>query len=173
MHTVLQTLLVFFERETHAERSEHKLVGLLPMICLRFLTRGLLVISATLTACTGHHAKVENRPTQFFSGHENVLLVAPKELLGAEVRVDGHRVGYLWPALDVRNTGVDEYYKPPFPAEVPSDSCATRLFIPGQGAHELVIQTVRYVEINRTIDVSMARPLLVYITSTELARRRK
>jgi hypothetical protein len=128
----------------------------------------VLAVSITLLSCTEHHMMVKNRPAQFLSGNENVLLLAPKELLGAAVRVDGRLAGYLWEARDIRDTGVDQLYKPAFPADAASDICATRLYVPNEDTHELVIHAIHFAAVRKKIDVSTPRPLLLRISRDEV-----
>ena len=122
-------------------------------------------------ACTDmHEQKHKPKRGQAFDGNENVLIIAPKELLDATVAVDGSRAGYLWSIKHLQSSGVDHRYQPSIPAQVPQDAACTRLYI-SDGNHTVTIESSRYASIARQIDQSSRRPLRLIIGVSDLHRR--
>jgi hypothetical protein len=127
-----------------------------------------ILLGLLLAACQAGEADMHKpKRAQTLRGHENLLIIAPRELEGATVKVDGEIVGYLWPVDHFRSSGVDHAYQPPIPIETSSDESATRLYV-DDGEHSVLIESERYLPITKTVDESTSRPTRLVINRSEL-----
>src|SRR5262245_465972 len=98
-------------------------------LCVLHVT-GLLTLSCNLQQAEIHRPKRAQRLT----GNENVLIIAPAELLHARVKVDGQSIGYLWSLDHMLSSGIDHVYQPVVPVGTKRNVSATRLHI-DEGHH--------------------------------------
>jgi hypothetical protein len=110
---------------------------------------------------------VRPRKAQAFHGNENILVIAPRDLQGASVKLDGEQVGYLWSLDHMRSTAVDVHYRPPIPKNIAQDASVTRVFV-GVGHHTLLIESRRFAPILRAVDNSIAEPTVIEILPGDL-----
>jgi hypothetical protein len=127
-----------------------------------------LIASTLLLNCPGRQVMHRPKRGQLFDGSENLLIIAPKSLLGARVKIDGAEVGSLWAVSHIRSSGVDQSYQPPFPPHTPADASATRLHV-GPGEHIITVESVRFEPIVRTLASTVPRPTYLVIHDHDLS----
>ncbi|HEV7242606.1 MAG TPA: hypothetical protein VGQ36_25475 [Thermoanaerobaculia bacterium] len=135
-----------------------------------FTAVAILFAAVTIACNDMQEPKHKPKRGQAFDGNENVLVIAPKELLDATVSLDGAQVGYLWSIKHLQFSGVDHHYQPSIPAGTPQDATVTRLYV-SEGTHTLTIESSRYAPIAREIKQSSQRPIRLIIDAIELQRR--
>jgi hypothetical protein len=136
---------------------------------MRRLIHGCVVFIAffLVAGCAPERTNLEDRSyVEKIPKHPNIIVKAPRELIGASLMIDGSDRRMLWPDTLIRHTRSSFWSRLLRPDRPASTAAIAYLELP-QGRHVLAISQKHYRTIIKTIDVS-SKQQQVSIAAAEL-----